>query len=319
MEFRIKHLPKGHRNRPGHAMKPLGLLFHTTNNWSDGAGDEAHAEYMNNTTRVVSWHETVDKDSCTQHIPHTENAWHAGDGGGHYNRNWLGLEIACEAVKPGEKLDAATYKNAVLRAAQICKQYGYGWGQLQPHYVVWGKNCPHTTLFSRDQFKKDVFAKVAELSKKAPEVPKKPEGDGFLHVVKAGDTLTEIAEMYNTSVIKLSQLNGITDPNRIYVGQRIKLQGSVAAVIKPKAPVKNATPVFVLPPAPISMNASGEKVIDLQQALTKLKFNPGTIDGRFGPKTRDAVARFQSTLWALRNEKRGVYTAATRLEMARKL
>jgi N-acetylmuramoyl-L-alanine amidase CwlA len=319
VKFTIDHLPKGHKNRPGYAMKPQGLLFHTTNNWADGAGDEAHAEYMESTDRVVSWHETVDKNSCTQHIPHTENAWHAGDGGsGHYNRNWIGLEIACEAVAPGQKLDAATYNNAVLRAAQICEQYNFGWGDLQPHFVVWGKNCPHTSLMNRDQFKKDVFAKVASLTNTKPVAPKQPTGDGYLHTVAAGDTLTEIAEMYNTSVDYLVRLNDLDNPNKIYVGQRLKLKG-VAAAAKPKAPVKPAVPKYNLPAAPLKPGAKGQAVIDLQEVLTKIKFNPGKIDGSYGPNTKDAVARFQSTLWALRNEPKGVYTAKTKAELAKKL
>lgn len=241
MKFTIKHLPVGHRNRPGYKMEPKGLLFHTTNNWNPTAGDEQHAEYMANTTRVVSWHETVDKDSCTQHIPHTENAWHAGDGEkGHYNRNWIGLEIACNSVKEGQKLDTATYNNAVERAAQIVEQYNFKWDQLQPHNIVYGKNCPHTTLFSREQFKKDVFAKIEEKSKKPAAQSTVTKGDGFLHIVAKGETLTGIAETYNTSVDYLTRLNKLENPDKIYVGQPIKLQGTAPAP-KPKAEVKPAS------------------------------------------------------------------------------
>ncbi|WP_433958531.1 LysM peptidoglycan-binding domain-containing protein [Cytobacillus horneckiae] len=237
VKLKIDHLPKGHRNRPGYSMNPKGLLFHTTNNWSSSAGDEQHAEYMENTTRVVSWHETVDRDSCTQHIPHSENAWHAGDGNGTYNRNWIGLEIACNSVKQGQKLDAATYKNAVERTAQICNQYNFKWGQLQPHKIVYGKNCPHNTLFSHDQFKKDVFERVAELNKKPVEKPKEPTkentgGSKSTHKVAKGETLSEIAEKYSTTVAKLADLNNIKDVNKIKVGQVIKLPVYLHTVAK---------------------------------------------------------------------------------------
>jgi N-acetylmuramoyl-L-alanine amidase CwlA len=296
MKIKIDLLPKGHRNRPGYAMKPKGLLFHTTNNWSDGAGDELHAEYMENTYRVVSWHETVDKDSCTQHIPHTENAWHAGDGGkGHYNRNWIGMEIACEAVSRGQKLDAATYKNAVERAAQICKQYNFGWSQLQPHKIVYGKNCPHNTLFSHDQFKKDVFARVAEMkNEKKVEAPKLQVGTEYIYVVKKGDTLTEIAEAYKTSVDYLARLNEIENPGVIFVGQRLKLKGTAPAP-KPKAPVKKAPVKHNIPTESLRPGSKGQPVIDLQEVLTahNPKFNPGKIDGHYGDKTKDAVLRYQ--------------------------
>ncbi|WP_240666679.1 hypothetical protein [Longirhabdus pacifica] len=53
----------------------------------------------------------------------------------------------------GEPLDKATYDNAVEVVAQIMNQHGFtSASQLQPHAIVYGKNCPHHTLFSRDQF-----------------------------------------------------------------------------------------------------------------------------------------------------------------------
>lgn len=52
-------------------------------------------------------------------------------------------------------------------------------------------------------------------------------GSGGMHgdyyVVKAGDTLSEIAQRYRTSVYKLMQLNDIKNPNHIYAGQRLRL------------------------------------------------------------------------------------------------
>ncbi len=43
------------------------------------------------------------------------------------------------------------------------------------------------------------------------------------YVVQRGDTLSAIARHFNTSVAVLVQLNNITNPNRIYVGQRLKI------------------------------------------------------------------------------------------------
>ena len=43
--------------------------------------------------------------------------------------------------------------------------------------------------------------------------------------VKKGDTLSGIAKKYNTTVHQLVQNNGITNPNKIYVGQRLKVRG----------------------------------------------------------------------------------------------
>lgn len=43
------------------------------------------------------------------------------------------------------------------------------------------------------------------------------------YTVKRGDTLSEIAEKYNTTVKELVKINNIKDANKIYVGQKIKL------------------------------------------------------------------------------------------------
>ena len=44
------------------------------------------------------------------------------------------------------------------------------------------------------------------------------------YTVKQGDTLGSIAARYGTTFQALAKLNGITNPNRIYVGQKLKLR-----------------------------------------------------------------------------------------------
>ena len=46
------------------------------------------------------------------------------------------------------------------------------------------------------------------------------------YVVQSGDTLSGIAAKYGMTVNELAQLNGISDPNRIQVGQVLKVYGS---------------------------------------------------------------------------------------------
>jgi flagellum-specific peptidoglycan hydrolase FlgJ/nucleoid-associated protein YgaU len=46
------------------------------------------------------------------------------------------------------------------------------------------------------------------------------------YTVKSGDTLSAIAAKFNTNYEQLAQLNGISNPNRIYVGQRLQVQTS---------------------------------------------------------------------------------------------
>jgi len=57
-------------------------------------------------------------------------------------------------------------------------------------------------------------------------------------IVRAGDTLSEIALAQGLTVEQLRALNGISDPNRIYVGQRLRLSGAPATT----APAAKARP-----------------------------------------------------------------------------
>ena len=46
----------------------------------------------------------------------------------------------------------------------------------------------------------------------------------FRYIVQSGDTLSGIASKYGTSYQKVAQLNGISNPNVIYVGQKLRVK-----------------------------------------------------------------------------------------------
>ena len=50
------------------------------------------------------------------------------------------------------------------------------------------------------------------------------KSQGTYYTVKAGDTLSAIAKKYGTSVDALVKLNGIKNPNLIYVNQKIRIK-----------------------------------------------------------------------------------------------
>lgn len=88
-----------------------------------------------------------------------------------------------------------------------------------------------------------------------------------VYVVKSGDMLSKIAVAHNVNQRELAELNQITDPNKIRVGQKLILpdhskpsQSQPSA--KPAAPAKSAAK-----PAPA---ADGEYVVKSGDALSKI-------------------------------------------------
>lgn len=96
----------------------------------------------------------------------------------------------------------------------------------------------------------------------------------------------------------LQSWNNIKDPNKITVGQKLKLAGSTTLSAKPSS--KKTT--YVLPSGIYKVTNPMRKVDDVRQiqnALAALCFYPekgaknNGIDGVYGPKTTNAVKRFQ--------------------------
>ncbi|HWO78136.1 MAG TPA: LysM peptidoglycan-binding domain-containing protein, partial [Bacillus sp. (in: firmicutes)] len=80
----------------------------------------------------------------------------------------------------------------------------------------------------RDGLRAQVSVKTEKAATVKPVSNKKPVKTETVYTVKKGDTLSEIAQKYNTTVKALQSLNNIKDPNKIYVGQKLKISGSAS-------------------------------------------------------------------------------------------
>src|SRR5699024_7788301 len=60
------------------------------------------------------------------------------------------------------------------------------------------------------------------------------------YTVKSGDTLSDIAVRYGMTTKALQNLNNISNPNKIYAGQKLKITGSA----KKATPKKKVTPKY---------------------------------------------------------------------------
>ncbi len=65
------------------------------------------------------------------------------------------------------------------------------------------------------------------------EQPLHSGGEQVVHTVRAGETLSEIASRYRVGLAAICQLNRILDPDRIAVGQRLRLPPSAVVASRP--------------------------------------------------------------------------------------
>ena len=80
------------------------------------------------------------------------------------------------------------------------------------------------------------------------------------HVVAAGETLSQIAWMYGLTTPALARNNGISDVDRLEIGQRLRLRGPARGTT-PAPPAEEATaePLrVVITPPPVAEGDSGE-------------------------------------------------------------
>lgn len=103
---------------------------------------------------------------------------------------------------------------------------------------------------------------VIQLSESAPESPSTSEQT---YTVQPGDTLSGIASQFGTTYQRLAEINGISDPNIIHIGQGIKLTDSGSSAVR-----------------------------QIQQRLNDLHIASLSTDGISGPCTIAAVKSFQS-------------------------
>ncbi len=106
----------------------------------------------------------------------------------------------------------------------------------------------------------------------------------MIYTVVQGDTLSSIAQRFNTTVSDLLALNPqIIDPDSIFPGQIIRVSAEV-----PTPP----TPVCPL----LQRGSRGNDVRRLQTLLRAAGFHPGPADGIFGASTQRALVAFQRSI-----------------------
>lgn len=82
------------------------------------------------------------------------------------------------------------------------------------------------------------------------------QGTEMVHIVKAGESLAQIARRYGVSYMDLARYNGISNPNILRVGQSVRIPNNTVAVV----------PVLVQPPRPEQAAVAEPAVAELPVA-----------------------------------------------------
>lgn len=165
---------------------PYGMTpsYITVHNTANDASARNEASYMRSNNNKVSFHDVVDDKEVVHCIPHSRNAWHAGDGGGSGNRKSVGIEI-CYSKSGGSRFIAAE-KNAAAYIAKLLKQKGWDISRVKRHYDWSGKNCPHRTMAMGWQRFLDMITKEMGETASGNTIHTSPSGIDVIYRAYAG-------------------------------------------------------------------------------------------------------------------------------------
>lgn len=118
-------------------------------------------------------------------------------------------------------------------------------------------------------------------------VPASPASSS-VHIVRSGDTLSEISAKTGVSIANLKKYNKLKS-SLIYVGQTLKLKSSSAATVKKPSVPKD---IVQYPGKPLYVGAKGMSKKNIQRIQRALGFKDA--DGKFDAGVEVAVKRYQA-------------------------
>jgi LysM repeat protein len=186
--------------------------------------------FRNPTAQASSHFGTGKTGALYQWVDTKDRAWAQANG----NRDWISVE---NEGKGGEKLTEAQLDRNAQVLAWAHQKHGVplqlatgpssrGLGYHAMGGSAWGGHtqCPGTKI----------VAQLPEILKRAKAIvnggdTKPPTTGGGTYTVKKGDTLSGIAAAHGTTVKAMADLNGLKDPNKLAVGQKLKVPGKASA------------------------------------------------------------------------------------------
>lgn len=265
----------------GYGNKKLYLTIHQTGNASRGANAKMHAKLQ---SRVygASWHYTVDDKEAIQSFEHGVSCWHSSDGRGNGNLNSIAIE-GCINVD-GNYVQSV--KNMAELAARILKQENIPISNMKQHHdwdIKNRKNCPTQIRAGKAGINWALFIQMVKDNMNDKPVTKPQSGKSISTLVnetkkgvhKNGDARKKSLGSNYDAVMDI--INGKNKPKAVV--KKFNLPNTEYWVKKPQF--------------------SGSGVLVVQKALSSIYFYPNKgaknngCDSYYGPKSADAVKRFQ--------------------------
>ncbi len=281
--------------------------------------------------RYASAHYFVDRKEAQHIIPENEVAYHAHDQNRCYvsflkpnaNTTAIGVEMCVE--KDG-KIHSQTIQNAAELVADLCKRYGLSTNKIVRHYDVTNKNCPAPWVSDSSQlttFRKKVDALLGNktVSKTTSSTSQSSKSTGTIlkkgasgsqvkalqkRLIAAGFSLPKYGAdgSYGNETVQavkaLQKKAGIA-VDGIYGPATEKALAAIEAK-KKKSSSSGKKSSYTLPSGIYKVKSplmKGTAVRQIQEALAAVYYYPDKgaknngIDGYYGPKTANAVKRFQ--------------------------
>jgi LysM repeat protein len=136
-----------------------------------------------------------------------------------------------------------------------------------------------------------------------PTATSEPESETPIHIVRSGDTLMNISQLYDVSMDDIMAVNGITNPNILAVGQELLIPVGGIPTPTPE-PTSPPQPTVVPSPNPtVTLELEGEAQLEITAVL-----GAGNLAEEAVQLVNSGSRQIALLNWTLRDEDGYVYT-----------
>ena len=128
-----------------------------------------------------------------------------------------------------------------------------------------------------------------------------------VYTVKPGDTLSEIAETYNTTVEKLAKLNNIKNVDLIFVDQVLVINGEAPATQEPSTVAAASAATVEVEASPTAPEAT--EVVEETPVAEESYSAPAAQQSYTAPAATVSGSESEAKEWIAQKESGGSYTA----------